>query len=76
MSHSRPTQSVGIDPLKIALGVFVLVGVALTAVAAYALVDTVAGGVSALPPELAMTFVFGAALLATGAAVRRVIPER
>ncbi|RLM53223.1 hypothetical protein DVK02_14610 [Halobellus sp. Atlit-31R] len=76
MSHSRPTQSVSIDPLKTALGVFVLVGLALTAVAAYALVDTMPGGVGALPPELVMTFVFGAALLATGAAVRRVIPER
>ena len=75
MSHSRPTRSVGIDPLKIALGVFVVLGLVLTAVAGYALLDSF-GALSALPPELAMTVVFGAALLLTGVAARRAVPKR
>ncbi|MGQ4555559.1 hypothetical protein [Halobellus sp. GM3] len=76
MSHSRPTQSVVIDPIKIAIGVFVVLGVVLTAVAAYALLESLAGGMAALPPELAMTVVFGAALLATGFAAHRAVPDR
>ena len=76
MSHSRPTRTTGIEPLKIAIGVFVVLGVVLTAVAAYALLDSLAGGLGAIPPELGMTVIFGAALLATGFAAHRAVPSR
>ncbi|WP_049988035.1 hypothetical protein [Halobellus rufus] len=76
MSHSRQTRSIGIDPIKLALGVFVVLGVLLTVLAGYALLSSLAGGAGALPPELAMTVVFAAVLVATGAAVRRFVPQR
>jgi phosphate/sulfate permease len=76
MSHSRPTPKITIDPLKIAIGVFVVLGVVLTAVAGYALIETLGGGLGAIPPELAMTAVFGAFLLVTAAATRRHVPHR
>jgi len=76
MSHSRQTRSIGIDPIKIALGVFVVLGVLLTVLAGYALLSSLTGGPAALPPELAMTVVFGAALLLTGWGVRRFVPQR
>ena len=76
MSHSRPTSRIDIDPLKTALGVFVALGVVLTAVAGYALLSTLGGGLAAVPAELVMTVVFGAFLLVTAAATRRHVPRR
>ncbi|MFB6251925.1 MAG: hypothetical protein ABEI27_09635 [Halobellus sp.] len=76
MSTSRSTPEIDIDPLKIAIGVFVMLGVALTVVAGYAILRTFAGGLGALPTELAMTVVFGAFLLVTAAATRRHVPRR
>ncbi|WP_363465425.1 hypothetical protein [Halogeometricum borinquense] len=70
MSHSQPQRSVGIDPIKTALGVFVVLGVALTAVAGYAILESVEG-FATLSAELGMTLVFGLLLLLTAFAVRR-----
>jgi hypothetical protein len=75
MSRSRSARHIEIDPLKIVIGVFVILGVVLTAVAAYALIETLAGGLSAVPPELGMTVIFSAALLATVFAAHRARPS-
>ena len=64
-----------VDPVTMAGGLVVL-GVVLTAVAGYALIETLGGGLGAIPPELAMTAVFGAFLLVTAAATRRHVPHR
>jgi uncharacterized membrane protein YdfJ with MMPL/SSD domain len=75
MSHSQPTRSVGIDPIKSALGVFVVLGLVLTAVAGYAILQSV-GGLATISAELGMTLVFGILLVATAAAVHRATPAR
>ena len=76
MRHSRLTRSVPLDPIKTAIGVFVVLGVLLTGVGAYALLRTFGGGLSVLPAELAMTALFGVVLVAVAAATRRVVPKR
>jgi hypothetical protein len=63
------------DPLKVALGVFVLLGLALTALAGYAVASTLGDGVT-LSAQLLTPLVFGLLLLATAAAVRQVAPRR
>jgi sterol desaturase/sphingolipid hydroxylase (fatty acid hydroxylase superfamily) len=75
MSHSQPTRSVGIDPIKTALGVFVVLGVVLTAVAGYAILQSVSG-LATMSAELGMTLVFGILLVVTAAAVHRATPAR
>lgn len=76
MSRSRVTRSIPFDPIKTAIGVFVVLGVVLTGVGAYALPRTFGGGLPALPAELVMTALFGVMLVAVAAATRRVVPKR
>ncbi|WP_132058108.1 hypothetical protein [Halorussus amylolyticus] len=52
-----------IDPIKTALGVFVVLGVVLTGVAGYALLSTV-GSPVALSPGLAVALLSGGSLVA------------
>jgi hypothetical protein len=75
MSHSRSTPGFEFDPLKTAIGVFVFIGLALTALAGYAILSTLGDGV-AMSTQLVTPLVFGLLLLATAAAVRRVSPRR
>jgi hypothetical protein len=78
MSHAPQTRSVAVDPLKVAIAVFVVLGLALTAVAGYALLDGVgvAVAVDTAPAPLVAPVAFGLLLLATAAAVGRVTPDR
>jgi hypothetical protein len=75
MSHSRSSTGFELDPLKIALGVFVVLGLALTALAGYAVLSTVGNGV-VLSAQLVSPLLFGLLLLATAAAVYRASPRR
>lgn len=75
MSHSRSSRSLPFDPIKTAIGVFVLLGVVLTAVGAYAVLQTFGGGLSVLSAELVMPVLFGAVLVAVAAATRRAVPK-
>jgi predicted benzoate:H+ symporter BenE len=76
MSHSQPSKSFAFDPIKTVIGVFVVLGIVLTAVGGYALLQTFGGGLSVIPPELVMTAVFGALLVVTALATRRHVPKR
>jgi hypothetical protein len=65
-----------IDLMKVGIGLAVVIGITLTAVAGYALYATF-GGLSGLTvaPELFVSILFGGLLVASAAAVRQVAPR-
>lgn len=65
-----------IDLMKVGIGLAVVIGIALTGVAGYALFTTV-GGVAGLTvaPELFVSILFGGLLVASAAAVRKAVPK-
>jgi drug/metabolite transporter (DMT)-like permease len=76
MSLGRRTTRLPFDPLMTALGVFVVLGLVLTAVGGYAVYQTVGTASSVtVSPALLVSFVFGLLLVATAVGVRRAVPD-
>ncbi|ADE02707.1 hypothetical protein [Haloferax volcanii] len=65
-----------LDLMKAGIGLAVVIGIALTAVAGYALFTTF-GGIDGLTvaPELLVSVLFGGLTVAAAASVRRVAPK-